>query len=518
MHDPKLQARSKSRHRRNGLPRRYRPHHSASTNSIKQTAIPQSPETSRRPSAGRFSGESLFRNSASLVINLIISAGCGYGALDFLTRIYSVRAVGLSATAASVSTLIVTLTQFGVTSSLPRFLPTSKNRAALINSVLTLILSSTLLATIAFLLLPYARKFFALGAYWFVIAFLVVTCAQAGQSALSTVLIADRRSSKLARANIFPNLIGLAAPGALLFSGSLGAYISRFASNIASFAVLGTMVAKGGHRFRLSLNRAALSDLGRFSLGIYLASLLGSLPNMLLPIIILSRFGPRQSAYWSIAMTIAILFFQLSGAVSQALLPEVAHRPRERRQLLLRAAFLIVALMAPILAIAYFVAPLPLRLLGAGYSAGALAPLRWLIIAGYVTILNYVFGTVLVLAKKTFLMSLVNVVNAVIVLGMALAWATNANGVAIGWVVGDIANTSLFGFFAFLTIYEVRGRWEILGSPSYLASILQITQRSGSNSQYQALEVLRIVSELQGSARKSGSRTKYPEKGLDKIP
>jgi O-antigen/teichoic acid export membrane protein len=457
----------------------------------------------------KFVTESLFRNSGFLLVNIIIGTVCSYGALSLLTRLYSVSAVGISATAASVSALIVFVTQFGVATTLPRFLPTSRNRSALINSALSFILLITLLASAGFFLLPYAQHFALLGGLPFVLFFVLGGCAQAGQAVLDTVLISDRQSGKMAKANIIPNLFGLAVPAPLRFLGPFGAFASRLASNIAAFVVLAVAVARGGHRFRFSLSRTAISGLGRFSAGVYVASLLGSLPLMLLPPIILSRFGAEQSAYWAIAIAIATFFFQLPGSVSQALLPEVSHRPRERRSLIRRSAALVVVVVVPVLTIAYVAAPLPLAILGPSYAA-ALSPLRWLIIAGYITILNYASGTVLLLAKKTFLISLVNVVNAVIVLGMTLTWARNANDVAISWAIGDVANTVLFGLFALLAVYQVRGRWEMLGSPRYPTSAPQGSTQSRVEAQQQGLEMLRMLAQVQRSAAQQQSLKMFP--------
>ena len=199
----------------------------------------------------------------------------------------------------------------------------------------------------------------------------------------------------------------------------------------------------------------------------YVASLIGSLPLMVLPIIILSRFGSRQSAYWSIAITIASLLYQLPGAVSQALLPEVASRPSDRRYLLRRASVLIVIIVVPVLSVAYVAAPLALALFGHSYSAGSLVTLRLLIIAGLITILNYITGAILFLAKKTLIITIVNIIDAIIVLGMTTIWARDTRDVAISWVIGDIANTILFGAFAFFALHQVHGRWEVLGDSEH---------------------------------------------------
>lgn len=455
----------------------------------------QSPE---RPGSARSPArESLDRNSAFLIANLVLSAACGYGALSLMTRLYSVDSVGLSATAVSASGLIVFIMQFGANYSLPRYLPTSSHRTELINTALTLTISASLLGTVAFLILPvpFVGKLYALGGGLFVLLFLLATCVQAGGTQLSTVLIADRSSSKVASGNFLPNLIKVAAPPAFMTLGGLGAYLARTVYGFVSFVFFGVVLARKGHRFRPALSRAATRELRSFSFGMYIASLIGSAPLMLLPIIVLARFGPSQAAYWSVAFAIASLLFQLPSTVGQALLPEVALRHTERRYLVRRSAFLVAMIVVPVLVIGYLAAPLGLTILGKHYVTQALGSLRWLIIACLITVMNYATGTVLFLAKKTLVISIVNVIDAVIVLGLAVVWATGAEDVAISWVIGDVGNTVLFALFAFIALREVGGRWEDLGKAKTgdeaVRSAFSAPTRA---SQLQALDVLLSLS------------------------
>jgi O-antigen/teichoic acid export membrane protein len=449
-----------------------------------------------------FIAESMLRNSAFLILNLVFSAGCGYVALTLLTRIYSVQAVGLSAAAASASALVIAITQFGANYSLPRFLPTTAHRTALINTSLTLILLGTMFAAVIYLTLPLANKLYALGGWLFAIVFVVAACLQAGESAVEVILVADRSSSKLVRANAVPNVVKVIAPAALSFLGVFGAYAARVVSDVFGFILLSIALARGSHRFRPTLSITATRELGRFSVGMYIAGLVGGLPFMVLPLIVLSRFGAKQSAYWAIAIAISTLLYQLPGAVSQALLPEVSYRPSERRYLMLRSAALTIGLMLPTLIIAYIAAPFVLALFGHSYVAGSLVPLRWLIIAGFITMLNYVTGSILLLAKKSFLITVVNFFDAVIVLGMASIWAKGVDDTAVAWAVGDVANTVLFGLFAILALYEVRGRWESLGGKEVQAppSALEIStvdsQQSGLTALYKLAEFQRIESRV----------------------
>ena len=52
--------------------------------------------------------------------------------------------------------------------------------------------------------------------------------------------------------------------------------------------------------------------------------------------------------------------------------------------------------------------------------------------------LNYVTGAILFIAKKSSMVTIVNVVDAIIVLGITLVWATNVTDVAIAWMIGDV--------------------------------------------------------------------------------
>lgn len=407
--------------------------------------------------------ESLFRNSASLVMSIAVTAVCGFGALILLTRLYSVQAVGLSAAAVSACGLVSTTVQFGLNYSLPRFLPSSTNRAALINTVLTVTLLAAFLGAAIFVVLPAASKLYALGGVLFVTVFIVSTTLSAGGNQLENVLIADRLSSKIVSITAISNVAKIAAPVVFLFLGLAGAFAAQSTVGIVAFIVAAVILVRRGHQFRPALSLTATRKLIRFSAGAYIGGQIGSLPSLLLPLIILSRFGPSQSAYWYTAMAIASMLYQLPGSVAKALLPETSHRPAERKTLIRRSAIVIGCVMTPVLVIAYFAAPIVLAILGHRYSLEALAALHLLIISGVMSSINFVSGTVLYIAKKTFVITIINAVDAVIVIGLTLAWAQNTTDVAVYWVIGEVFNVVLFIIFAVRALRQVHGHWEALG-------------------------------------------------------
>lgn len=414
----------------------------------------------------------MFKNSAFLIGNLLLGSACGFGSLTLLTRIFSVQAVGVSATAISACVLVESITQFGLSYSLPRFLPSARNRTALVNTALTTVLLSTVVVSAVFLTLPYARGLFVLGGWLFGALFILAACVLAAETILSTVLVADRASDKMAAASVVPNLLRVAAPPALLVLGNLGSFVSRVTSDSLSCAIFAALVARRGHRFRPQLDFTGTREIVRFSGGMYLAAIVGSLPQLLLPLIVFSRVGAKHAAYWGVAMSVATMLFQLPSMISQALLPELSHRAAERGHLIRRAALLVTAIVLPALVIAFSFAPIGLAVFGPSYVAGSAGPLRWLIIAAFITMLNSVLGSILVLAKKSLTMTVVNVVNVVVVLGMVLLWAKNINDIAVCWAIGDLFNTALFFFSAFFALREVGWRWEDLGGSQAESSVV----------------------------------------------
>lgn len=458
----------------------------------------QKPRLSIFARVREYATESMVRNSVFLIMNIAITAVAGYGSLSLITHMYSVEAVGLSAAALSAISLVVTITQSGVSYSLPRLLPISKNRDSMINTVHTAVLLATLVGSVIFLLTPFADKMYAIGGLLFAAIFIVIACAQAGSSVLAVVLIADRESGKMTAANMVPNFIKIAAPPLFRAFGNMGAYLARIIYVAFNYIILISIIFRRGHRFKLELKREAGRELGRFSAGIYFATIIGGLPVMLLPVIVLARMGAAQSAYWGIAMTVGTMLYQLPFSITQGLLPEIAVRRKERGRLILRSTMLVAIVIVPTLIGTYIATPLLLRSFGRSYTAQVTSPLHWLIYSGFVTMLNYTGAAILYLAKKSAAITVLNIVDAIVVVGLAGVWAHNANGVAISWFVGDIGNTLLFAVFALLALREVGFRFELLGG-----DLVQPADTEGASmpaSVRQAFDVLVSIAEQQRRA------------------
>jgi hypothetical protein len=58
---------------------------------------------------------------------------------------------------------------------------------------------------------------------------------------------------------------------------------------------------------------------------------------------------------------------------------------------------------------------------------------------------------------------MINAIDAIILLGLAVAWAHNVDDVAVSWVIAEIVNVILFTLAAAWSLVQVHGEWEALG-------------------------------------------------------
>ncbi len=98
------------------------------------------------------------------------------------------------------------------------------------------------------------------------------------------------------------------------------------------------------------------------------------------------------------------------------------------------------------------------------------------------------------------MVTIVNVVDAIIVLGITLVWATNVTDVAIAWMIGDVGNTVLFAFFAVVALRQVGGRWDLLGGATVPAAADPVPKSLSATTQMRSLGMLVTLSEQQETA------------------
>jgi O-antigen/teichoic acid export membrane protein len=390
--------------------------------------------------------------------NLVLGAGVGFVFTLVAARLYAPADLGVSTSALSAVTLVTNLSGLGLGYSLVRMLPTAEDADRMVDTALATLLVAVPAVTCVFLLVPPASgELLRVGGSGVVLALLVGTVVGALQGTFETVFVAHRRPGAILGANAVAGALRLVLLVALLPVGALGPFWAQTAALGCSLAILAVVLARRrGRAPRLGVHRRSVAELWRFSAGQYVANLIGGLPAMTIPLVVLSQLGRTSVAYWYVAYSMASLFFTLPGVVSRSLLAEGAAVERGRLRLLAKGAGLIAAVMLPVLGVAWLAAPLVLRLYGSSYVDGGTTVLRYLLLSGVLVSANYVLGTVLFLATRVAVAAAVNAANAAVVLAWILWRGHGLDDVGVAWLLGEIVNVALFGLAA---AHVLRRHW-----------------------------------------------------------
>ncbi|HEX3784241.1 MAG TPA: oligosaccharide flippase family protein, partial [Pseudonocardiaceae bacterium] len=159
-----------------------------------QTLIGRRVPAMRAPLAG-LRRDALVRNSFFLLLTTGVSAAAGFVFWIEVARLYSVTDVGRATSLLSAVTLLCYFSQFGLSSSLVRYLPTSSKRAEHVSSALTLVAVTGVLVALGFAaLLPVVapKLSFVTGTWTHIAMFAILTMCAAQNLLTDAVFVALR--------------------------------------------------------------------------------------------------------------------------------------------------------------------------------------------------------------------------------------------------------------------------------------------------------------------------------------
>jgi O-antigen/teichoic acid export membrane protein len=308
--------------------------------------------------------DSLTRNSVGIMGTSVVNAGLGYIYWTLAARLMPASAVGLGSAMVSAMVILSLAVHMGVGGGLTARLPRRASREEWLLTVLSALGACTAVtfALAAAALFPLA---FALGplhalatdpalAVWFVLG----AAGWTGSGLLDYIFIAQRSSNFMFARNAVASAVKLAAllavtafghPGAtdILATWSLSALVGMVYGLVIChrrFHRLGT-VRINTARWRAS--GAELMLLARPSFGHHAISVGGLIPTYLLPVVVTTRLGTQDNAYFYVTWMVGSSIFMISPAVSSAIFAEGSHDDRGLRRLALRSLRIIMAMVGP---------------------------------------------------------------------------------------------------------------------------------------------------------------------------
>ncbi|MCT8336574.1 polysaccharide biosynthesis protein [Methanoculleus sp. Afa-1] len=385
----------------------------------------------------------LIRNSFFIMASSFVAAGFGFFFWMIAARFYSQADVGVATALMSSMGLLILISRLGLDQSVIRFFPSrDKNRvlgtAVLVPTAIALgagvffIAAVDVLAPELAVVRTIAPLYLAiLGAYSIVWVF---------EGALNAL----RKSEYYFALNLLYGtrilfLVPLVSLGAM---GIFGAFGLSFILGLILALIL---LARCSVRPTPCVDRPFLREAWQFSAGAYIAGILMSAPNMVIPIMVLHVLGAESTANYYITYAIVSILFMIPYAFTTSLFVEGSHGGEMKRSVLRTLASMFALLIPAIIILSLFGEPI-LGLIGKDYVEG-MALLRVLAVSAlFVSVCQTFISIAKVRNDIRSLVVLSGFVSiALLGLGYALMNRFGLIGMGYAWFATYAAGTLLVG-------------------------------------------------------------------------
>ncbi|MBO4253471.1 lipopolysaccharide biosynthesis protein [Streptomyces griseorubiginosus] len=397
--------------------------------------------------AGPQSKDQLLRNGHVLTFNSVLTGALGAGYWAFAARNYDADTVGRNYSAVSAMMLLAGVGQLNLTNVLLRFVPTAAGRTRrLVTMAYLAACATTVLLAGAFLLLQPVLS----PGLRFLHDPLLGPCFVLASAAYAVFVIQDgvltglRRTDWVVLENAVFSVVKIVLVAVLaVVLPSSGILLSwTLAVAVAVTITNGFLYARAFPRHAMTAldERADASrPTGAYVMADYVAALCWLGATALLPVLVLNRLGPDQTAFFSLAWLAGFSLYQLNTSMGESLIVEAANDPaqllKQCHKVLRHTGMLLVAGSA-VLCLA---APLLLRVFGPDYARNGSGLLRLVALSA---IPNLVV-TVAVSASRAqrrlgVLMGILAVVCSLSTgLSLVLMPVLGIAGVGAGWLIGQ---------------------------------------------------------------------------------
>lgn len=400
----------------------------------------------------------LFRNSIYLMLTTGAMGGFGFIFWLISTRLFTPDQIGLGTTIISTMSLISLISMFGLGSTIIRFLPSSKTKNEEINTALTLItITSTLFSLIFIIFLPYfsPKILFIRENNFYILGFVLITILSSVNSLTDSIFIAYRSAHfNLITDGFIISITKLIAP---IFFVSIGAYGVFFSSGIAT--IIGTLasliilVKRFSYKPVFALNKEVFKKVFNYSFINYISSFFSTLPNLLLPIIIINKLGPAESGYFFMCFMIINLLYTVSSSVAQSLFAEGSYGEDLLLKLLKRSLKILFYILIPGSLFLAFVGPYILGFFGEAYKIGGSKVILILALSSPIISMYNLGSTLLKIRNQMYSVITINIFYALSICGLSYLYASRGlQWVALCWVFGNL----VAGSISFIMIYKYR--------------------------------------------------------------
>ena len=399
-----------------------------------------------------FCTDSLFRNSVYLIISTGVMAGLGFFFWIIVARLYPTEQIGLATTMISIMGLITSFSLLGINIGIIRYLPKAKKKNDQINTSFAITALATFVVLIFFFvgLKTFSPKLlFIRENTYYVLLFIIFTIFSTASSLIDNIFIAFRNTKFVLIKNTIFSILKLAVPIFLIAMGAYGIFVSVGMATTISFlfgAVL--LIWKFNYSFKPTIHIEVVKNIFKFSLGNYVASFIGGLPLLIIPLFILNSIGARFSAYFYMDSMIAGFLYIIPTATSQSLFAESSYEENELETHLLKSIKITALILVPVIILILISSQYILLVFGKQYSTEGVVLLRLLTLSSVFVSINLIFESLLRLKKNIKMIISINLIEALATLLLIMLFISRGlTGIGLSILIGQ-GIASLFYLYA----------------------------------------------------------------------
>lgn len=363
-------------------------------------------------------------------------------------RLYIPGDVGIATSLIAAASLMTGFGLLGFNNVIIRFLPTSERKNEHLSTAFILSGVASIIAGVAFLVwavLTHSPSVqyphFILLAVIFIVYVSILTL----NSVVGSAFIAYRAAHYVLWENIVFSILKLSLVFMIIGIGFMGILSATTVATVIACCLGFFWLFKEFHyRPTWKLDKTIIVETRRFAASNYIGSLFGILPSSILTLIVLSRLGSQEAAFFYMPSMIVAFLNIIPSSTAQSLFAEISHDESRLVKYLKDGLKNLFLLLVPAIIVTWFLGGFILRFFGANYASAGTWPLRILALASLIGAANYFGDTLLNIKKLAGLYIFMNALNAlsIVVLAyimvpyglMAVAWS-----VLIGQVITVIA-------------------------------------------------------------------------------
>jgi O-antigen/teichoic acid export membrane protein len=209
-------------------------------------------------------------------------------------------------------------------------------------------------------------------------------------------------------------------------------------------------------------SRAALrKELNKQSMWQTVASLCGSLPPQILPLLVAAQIGPTASGEFSLTWQVGAACYVISPAVASALLAELSHENIDSRRRIGIASLIIAGLLAPMDLFLVIFGKFFLHYFGNGVATAGYGLLIILVVSTFPDAVTNIAVSVYRSQEQLRRAAAVNAIIAAMVLGSTsfLLSKQGIYGAGYAWLAGEVAGTWLLPLIGYIPDRSFATAW-----------------------------------------------------------